>query len=301
MMLGGVLCVQAAWTSPPGERAGATEPPSGDTKPANDGTKAPAPPAAAAADPAPTPPNAELAPDRRKAVEEELRKIAQGYKKYSRVSDDRVGWAPESCIGPPPPSVKETAAPQGSPHGRKLYFLYARDEKAYLEMSGNHWRPRITSYMNPVGQIVVKEAFVPVTAESERARYTELENVMDRRNHDSAEAREYERYTEDDAGKLHKAGDLSGLFVMLKLDPRTPGTDQGWVYATLDKDLTTITSLGVIESCMNCHKQTNRDRLYGKRTSWPNKWPSAESTPKTLPTPTAPTTPATPTTPTTPR
>lgn len=241
-----------------------------------------------------------LAPEDKRRVEDQLRTIAQQYAKYSRVSDERVGWAPESCMGPPPPSVKPTAAPEASPHGRKLYFLYARDEASYIEMSGNHWHPRTTSYVNPVGQAVVKEAFTPVPAEGERARYDELKKAVHRFDHDTPEAREFERFTETDDGKLFRAGDLSTLFVMLKLDPKTPGTDQGWVYATIDKDLKTITSMGAIDSCMNCHKQTDRDRLYGKKRSWPVKWPGAAA-PADASTPTTPAAPATPATPPTPR
>lgn len=50
---------------------------------------------------------------------------------------------------------------------------------------------------------------------------------------------------------------------MMKLDPKTPGTDDGWVYATLAADGRTVTAAGRIESCMKCHRETKTDRLFG--------------------------------------
>ncbi|MCA9299186.1 MAG: hypothetical protein KDA28_08980, partial [Phycisphaerales bacterium] len=52
-------------------------------------------------------------------------------------------------------------------------------------------------------------------------------------------------------------------------EPDTPDTDEGWVYATTTPDARTIVEAGRIESCIECHEQTTRDRMYGPRWSWP--------------------------------
>ena len=63
--------------------------------------------------------------------------------------------------------------------------------------------------------------------------------------------------------KVYKAAKQGDLFVMTKLDPKSPGTDEGWVYATLSPDGKKLTSAGMIESCMQCHRETKTDRLFG--------------------------------------
>ena len=49
---------------------------------------------------------------------------------------------------------------------------------------------------------------------------------------------------------------------MMKLDPKTPGADDGWVYGTVSADGKTVTSAGRVASCMKCH-ETRPTRLFG--------------------------------------
>src|SRR5436190_351218 len=65
--------------------------------------------------------------------------------------------------------------------------------------------------------------------------------------------------------KLFKATKQADLFIMFKLDPKTPGTDNGWVYGTVTPDGKTVTSAGRVESCMKCHQDAKADRLFGLR------------------------------------
>ena len=53
--------------------------------------------------------------------------------------------------------------------------------------------------------------------------------------------------------RVFKATKQADLFIMLKLDSKTPETDEGWVYATTTPDGQRVTAAGRIESCMNCH------------------------------------------------
>jgi hypothetical protein len=61
-------------------------------------------------------------------------------------------------------------------------------------------------------------------------------------------------------GKTYRAARISGLFILAKLDPKTPGTDNGWVYGTVSAGK--VTSAGRVGYCMRCH-ESKPDRLYG--------------------------------------
>jgi hypothetical protein len=53
------------------------------------------------------------------------------------------------------------------------------------------------------------------------------------------------------------------LFIMYKLNPETPDTDEGWVYGIVTGDGTAVTSGGRVASCMSCHLEALHDRLFG--------------------------------------
>jgi hypothetical protein len=64
-------------------------------------------------------------------------------------------------------------------------------------------------------------------------------------------------------GRLYHAAQKAGLFVMYKLDPGTPGTDEGWVYGTVSADGREVLSAGRVGPCMACHWDAPHDRLFG--------------------------------------
>src|SRR5437870_10625362 len=64
-------------------------------------------------------------------------------------------------------------------------------------------------------------------------------------------------------GRLYRPAARSGLFIMFKTEPGTPGTDEGWVYGTVTADGKQVTSAGRVESCMACHRDAPHDRLFG--------------------------------------
>jgi hypothetical protein len=70
-------------------------------------------------------------------------------------------------------------------------------------------------------------------------------------------------------GQLFARGAQAELFVMLKLDPTTPETDRGWVYATVTPDMKHVTAAGRVESCMSCHVDAAHDRQFGIPRDWP--------------------------------
>lgn len=174
-----------------------------------------------------------------------VREIAAGYEKWGRV-DDEARWAPYLCRAPFPARAWFSASSDKDTHGRKLYSLFAKDRTAYvvrdLKSTG-------------VGQVIVKEAWVP-----EEVRKVNQAQLMTPSS--GRPASPFVPYASRD-GKTYKASKKAGLFVMMKLDPKTPETDAGWVYATVADDLKTVTAVGKIGSCMECHVKAKFDRLFG--------------------------------------
>src|SRR5690349_6895288 len=87
-----------------------------------------------------------------------LRDAAAHYRSWGRL-DLVPAFAPELCFMPPPRVVAGTdprvSAAEHGPHGRKLYFLYARDRARY-PMHG------VLAQAQPmIGQVIVKESFAP--------------------------------------------------------------------------------------------------------------------------------------------
>jgi hypothetical protein len=63
--------------------------------------------------------------------------------------------------------------------------------------------------------------------------------------------------------RLYRPKEKSDLFIMFKLNPGTPETDEGWVYGIVTADRKKVTSAGRVASCMSCHLEAPHDRLFG--------------------------------------
>lgn len=144
---------------------------------------------------------------------------ASAYRSFERVNTD-PNWAPTLCSDPTPrPAPSASRDPET--HGRKLYYLFAKDAGAYR---------RVQEMPQPVGQVLVKESWVP-------------KGGID--------------------AKRRVPGERGPLFLMIKTGG--PDTDEGWIYATTTPDGKTITSSGKLASCMECHQSGTKDRLFGLR------------------------------------
>jgi hypothetical protein len=172
----------------------------------------------------------------------ELIEVGQIYHLMGRV-DDEFFWAPFLCRAQSPGYARFSDSNDAETHGRKLYSLFARDRSAYMHLAKNS---------QPVGQQIVKEVWLP-------------REVKAGDPPPKAEARglgAFYPYASRD-GRLFKAEKVTGLFIMHKLDSKTPNTDEGWVYATLSADGKEVTAAGRLESCMSCHQKAKHDRLFG--------------------------------------
>jgi len=211
---------------------------------------------------------------------QELLEIAEEYRTWGRV-DDEFRWAPFKCVPSLPGRAYVSASKDPSTHGQKLYSLFARNRSDYL--SDSKGRTAV------VGQAIVKQSWVPEEVDDLKSRAVRSDGFFKRhvtvtRNPDvipapknfntkkqpylSSMMKEDERldhfypYAIKDS-KVFKTKKQADLFIMMKLDPNTPGTDAGWVYATMTPDGKKVTEAGRIESCMACHRDAGKDRLFG--------------------------------------
>jgi len=177
-----------------------------------------------------------------------LLEIADEYTEYTLIDPgsqiaDGACSAPQSEFVPPQLSNAEGEAG----HGKKLYFLFARDAVAY-SAGGD------AESIQPIGQAIVKESWA--------AR--EIHDGRRPRAFTHRSGASVRLYAERD-GRTFGADRQMELFVMFKLPPDVPGTDSGWVYGTVSPDLQRVTSAGRIASCIECHEQAAGDRLFGSR------------------------------------
>jgi hypothetical protein len=198
----------------------------------------------------------------------ELKKIAGEYLSYGRV-DDEMRWAPYLCRMPMPGTPRLSGSKDEKTHGQKLYSLFVKNRFAYLVLDPA--RPI------PVGQAIVKQSWIPedVTEKrkdlkgqppGDRVPFQEVVRTppKDGKKAFPDQVDHFWPYARK-GDKVFKAAKQADLFIMMKLDPQTLGTDNGWVYGTVTPDGKTVTSAGRVESCMKCHQETKTDRLFGLR------------------------------------
>lgn len=169
---------------------------------------------------------------------EAIRTAARPYQQWGRV-DERPNVAPMMCDMPRPEhygskgQVRMSEAEE-SPHGKKLYYLWASDRAAYLKTEVAQ------------GFTIVKESFAATPSTKRNPAPGNLDAPL----HDTVEV----------DGKRLTTGAATGLYVMTKLGGE--GTDAGWIYGTITTD-GVVTSAGRVATCMGCHEDAPRDRLFG--------------------------------------
>jgi hypothetical protein len=176
------------------------------------------------------------------AFEAEALAIAGEYQSWGRV-DDELRWAPGLCRQPLPGVARPSQSNDSATHGQKLYSVFVRNHAAY-----------------PTGpqtdQAVVKESWVPELVTGADAGF---DPGSYRASADAGD--HFYAYAKADGG-VYRASAPAGLFIMFKVDPTTPETDEGWVYATVST-AGKVTSAGRVASCMGCHEVAQYERLFG--------------------------------------
>jgi len=190
-------------------------------------------------------PNASTASETKQAGQKfhaRLLKIANEYPSYGHV-DEELRVAPTLCDDPSrsgrrrrvPAYPRLSAAGDEASHGKKLYFLFAKNRPAYVELNKDS---------DLDGQVIVKES------------WTTKEWLKK-----GAAANSSKPKTKGE--KTHSPVEKYGLFIMFHAGADTADTDQGWVYGTVSADGKTVTSAGRVKSCMECHEQAPHGRLFG--------------------------------------
>ncbi len=208
--------------------------------------------------------------------DERLQKIASEYVRWGRV-DEKTHWAPVLCepaISAPPAYTAQVRLSQSEDqgtHGSKLYSLFARYRDEYL--SHGDLRGRIST-----GQAIVKQSWhAEEVTDAKQRPGKQIDQSKMLHQVITTDPKSKVPVVVDDhfypyawrGEKVYKATTQADLFVMLKLDPKTADTDQGWVYATLTPDGKQVTGAGKLESCMKCHLEAKHERLFGLKTEQP--------------------------------
>jgi hypothetical protein len=203
------------------------------------------------------------------SFEGRLLEIARSYESYGMPNEEMRLTEVMCAVAPSRPIqglttaghvAKASSVPDSSPHGKKLYFLFVKEPRVV----GLPGETRPVS-VEPVGQVVVKEAWVPEEVrDGERpAGPGDMRRKLKVRRGGQWVEEEvaFDPYVRRD-DRLYRAKEKAGLFIMFKADPGTPGTDEGWVYGTVTPDGKQVTSAGRVESCMGCHRDAPHDRLF---------------------------------------
>jgi len=174
-----------------------------------------------------------------------LLSVAGSYESYQRL-EENLRVAPTSCVGPRPAPVRDSRSKDDATHGGKLYYLYALDPEAYLpSQKGRMNKPgKIPVFdKKAVDQVLVKQSWTAVPVENTDLR--DRTKVVER------------------GTKKWTLGERRELFIMARLDAKTEGSDNGWVYGTVSADGKSVTSSGRVSSCMACHEKAGEGRLFG--------------------------------------
>ena len=173
---------------------------------------------------------------------EQLLQVARSYLKGQLVNPGpRV--APTQCWIPPTRVLYSEAKP-GRAHGGKLFYLFARDSTSLAQ------KEKVKT--QPVGQCLVKESWVAEPLGTEKPGKAKKH----------ASGKHLSSHTTH-KGKTLAIGDPLDLYIMLKQDPKTKGTDEGWVYAVVSRDAQSVLHAGRIQSCIDCHEDAKYDRILG--------------------------------------
>lgn len=87
-----------------------------------------------------------------------VERYAAVYTQWGQV-DDRQRWAPTDCEAPLPEPPRLSASLDADTHGRKLYYLFAKNREAYLQAA---------DLPQPEGQVLVKESWHPAAASTKQ-------------------------------------------------------------------------------------------------------------------------------------
>ena len=155
------------------------------------------------------------------SFEARVLEVAQDYESFGRV-DSELRIAPVRCAAPPPPGFGMSKSNDPGTHGRKLYSLFVKERPHILLIDGSNLAA------NLVGQAIVKETWASEKVKDASTLPEAVTRKIKVRRGDRVEEIEdsFRPWVRTEDG-LDRATQKAALFIMLKLDPKTPGTDKG--------------------------------------------------------------------------
>src|SRR5688572_28079776 len=96
------------------------------------------------------------------ADDPKLLDATRNYAAYGKV-DNADRWAVTDCRAPEPAPPRVSASRDLETHGRKLYYLFAKDREAYRLAK---------EFSQPQGQVVVKESWIPAATSTSQKPVT---------------------------------------------------------------------------------------------------------------------------------
>lgn len=186
-------------------------------------------------------------------------RIAKGYSWLARA--DGLYWAPWDCKAPPPPPTFASAATDGE-HARKLYHLRMQSPEAYVSATGS-------TLPSQVGIPVqgrdagpwLKFAGPPDASAPEWSVFAETDQVLVKESYFPHECTDDSIRAVKMSGKTFCLDQPGALFVMARPRAAKTATDDGWIYGTISGG--TVTSSGLVASCMGCHQKAPHGRMFG--------------------------------------
>jgi hypothetical protein len=203
-------------------------------------------------------------------LESDVLAAASGYMDWGGPVDFQLRFGPTLCMIPPLEPRFSESDPSG-PHAEKLYLIHASDARSYAgvdyssqgeggflvpdsNLDFGSRAPSLPDFECDWSQVLVKEAFAPSLYAGEEA---EQSHPFD----DGGQFKSWVQPAERD-GEQWVPGEFVGLYLMLRTERETPGTDEGWVYATVQAD-GAVTAYGQIQSCVACHRRAGSGRMFG--------------------------------------
>lgn len=203
------------------------------------------------------------APNTPPPFEAELLAVAAEYTTWGRVSSVPK-MKPTDCYVPPYRGVQRSRSSDTATHGRDLYHLYALHMYDYLDLNdysslSSFYGDKPPQISCPqLGQVLVKETFEAIETPYHGRDFKETLDA-----HGNRYSPAIELCVDHGQQAAWTIGEARELYIMLKLDPATLNTDNGWVYGVVSPDGSRVLASGRIESCMRCHAVALNDRLFG--------------------------------------
>jgi hypothetical protein len=195
---------------------------------------------------------AEPAPALPEAVWQRLQEIARSYPQEMPLAHIPPRWAADGCTGGVDPAWV-----------RRAYTLRARLMPDLF--------PRGPV---PIGQVVVKELWSSYYAGGDEP-FSPLNDVdlsmVATGSGLPPPPDPWQRYRRDHRkltnarGQPYLTMDRTALLIVLKFPAETPGTDDGWVYATAHPYGGPVRAAGTLPGCMRCHQRAPHERLFVPR------------------------------------